>query len=219
MRAPGRLSRSNGRLPVYLWYNGQCPHSASVVVSLFHTALLRNLTRKKEPLVRLVNSPLVGANGTGDVTHFERLNGRLSLPAGERIAYTKAKGGGGGGINSLARRVTCTGLMKASYQAGVYNGHDKITSQHPQGCVSRFFKQSQGSLKECDALHATALDTVFIHVHSSDINASILISSHGKNQKLRGTILARAFCIFSAGDLGDCQYICFRHKHVPPLAL
>ncbi|XP_077548787.1 phospholipid-transporting ATPase ABCA3-like [Haemaphysalis longicornis] len=76
------LRLNNGRLPVYLWYNGQCAHSASVVTSLFHTALLRNLTRKKEPLVTLVNSPLVVANGTGDVTQFERVNGRLSLPAG-----------------------------------------------------------------------------------------------------------------------------------------
>ncbi|XP_077553142.1 phospholipid-transporting ATPase ABCA3-like [Haemaphysalis longicornis] len=69
---------------VYLWYNGQCPHSASLAVNMFHTALLRNLTGQKDAVITLVNSPVIDDNLTEKID-FERVHGRLSHPAGHSI--------------------------------------------------------------------------------------------------------------------------------------
>ncbi|KAH7970386.1 hypothetical protein HPB49_005534 [Dermacentor silvarum] len=43
----------------FVWFNGQCPHSALLSLNLFHTALLRNLTDSKSSRITLVNSPSV----------------------------------------------------------------------------------------------------------------------------------------------------------------
>ncbi|XP_077548808.1 phospholipid-transporting ATPase ABCA3-like [Haemaphysalis longicornis] len=40
-----------------LWFNGQCPHAASLLVNLYHTALLRNLTGQPSARIMLYNHP------------------------------------------------------------------------------------------------------------------------------------------------------------------
>lgn len=42
---------------VELWFNGQCPHSASLVLNIFHTAVLQNITWNREAYIRLTNAP------------------------------------------------------------------------------------------------------------------------------------------------------------------
>ncbi|XP_064474682.1 phospholipid-transporting ATPase ABCA3-like isoform X2 [Ornithodoros turicata] len=46
---------------VNLWYNGQCPHTPLVLLSLYHTAVLRNLTGDPEVVIQLRNAPVTFA--------------------------------------------------------------------------------------------------------------------------------------------------------------
>ncbi|XP_049514354.1 retinal-specific phospholipid-transporting ATPase ABCA4 [Dermacentor silvarum] len=49
---------SSGPEPrITLWYNGQNPHSALLVLNLLHTAVLRNLTGDDDATIRLTNTP------------------------------------------------------------------------------------------------------------------------------------------------------------------
>ncbi|XP_075550213.1 phospholipid-transporting ATPase ABCA3-like [Dermacentor variabilis] len=40
-----------------LWFNGQCPHAAPLIVNLYHSALLRNITRRPTARFLLYNHP------------------------------------------------------------------------------------------------------------------------------------------------------------------
>ncbi|KAH6941850.1 hypothetical protein HPB50_023656 [Hyalomma asiaticum] len=46
-----------------LWYNGQCPHAAPLLVNLYHSALLRNITGRPAARFVLINQPY--SNETG----------------------------------------------------------------------------------------------------------------------------------------------------------
>ncbi|XP_077548312.1 phospholipid-transporting ATPase ABCA3-like [Haemaphysalis longicornis] len=75
------LNKSGSKLPVFLWFNGQCPHSAALVVNMFHTAMLRDCTGKKDSAITLVNSLSLN-DSLSEKIEYERVHGRLSLPAG-----------------------------------------------------------------------------------------------------------------------------------------
>ncbi|KAH7945765.1 hypothetical protein HPB49_015272 [Dermacentor silvarum] len=40
-----------------LWFNGQCPHAAPLIVNLYHSAILRNITRRPTARFLLYNHP------------------------------------------------------------------------------------------------------------------------------------------------------------------
>lgn len=47
-----------------LWFNGQSPHAAPLIVNMFHSALLRNLTGRSTSRLVLLNHPYYnGSNG------------------------------------------------------------------------------------------------------------------------------------------------------------
>ncbi|XP_075749205.1 phospholipid-transporting ATPase ABCA3 [Rhipicephalus microplus] len=43
--------------PVTLWFNGQCPHAAPLIVNMYHSALLRNITGRPTARFFLYNQP------------------------------------------------------------------------------------------------------------------------------------------------------------------
>lgn len=68
---------------INLWFNGQCPHSALLVLNIYHTAVLQNLTGNRLAYIRLTNAPgmFQNVNITDSLLGFFR---EFELFGGER---------------------------------------------------------------------------------------------------------------------------------------
>ncbi|CAN8004389.1 unnamed protein product, partial [Ixodes hexagonus] len=62
---------------VFLWYNGQCPHSGPLVLNMYHTALLRNVSGNGQSTITLVNAPVLD-DGFVEQAIFESRHGKLA---------------------------------------------------------------------------------------------------------------------------------------------
>ncbi|KAG0414030.1 hypothetical protein HPB47_008824 [Ixodes persulcatus] len=62
---------------VFLWYNGQCPHSGPLVVNMYHTALLRSVSGESRSTITLVNSPVLDDDSVQRAI-FESQHGKLA---------------------------------------------------------------------------------------------------------------------------------------------
>ncbi|KAL1475895.1 hypothetical protein MTO96_036952 [Rhipicephalus appendiculatus] len=69
---------------VFVWFNGQCPHSALLSLNLLHTALLRNLTGHKSSRITLVSSPGVSKAEETKI-EFESSYGQLEHPTDHEV--------------------------------------------------------------------------------------------------------------------------------------
>ncbi|XP_064477189.1 phospholipid-transporting ATPase ABCA1-like [Ornithodoros turicata] len=63
----------SGRSMVTIWFNGQCPHSAPLAVSMYHTAVLRNVTGSRKISFVPINKPFMNDTQAPELTSFEEL--------------------------------------------------------------------------------------------------------------------------------------------------
>lgn len=73
---------------VYLWFNGECPHSGPLVMNLFHNAVLRNVTGEARSTITLVNAPVISEPQKLQM-NFEDEHGKLFTEEIENLFHAR----------------------------------------------------------------------------------------------------------------------------------